>query len=67
MTSLVEMPKRVGMSRVLAAADVATRQADAKLVPRRPEREALLTAARPRYYGLDLAYVFAGLSVDRHF
>ena len=66
MTGRVEMRKRVGMDRILAAADVATRQAYTKLVPLFPKREALLTAVRPRYYTLNLAYVFARFGAYRH-
>ncbi len=59
MTSGIEMLQRVGVRRILAAADVPTRQTYAKLVPRCPKSDALLAAVRSRRNLVNLAYMFA--------
>ena len=59
MTGRVEMLKRVRIRRILAASDMATREAYAKLVPLAIERDAFLAAARARRYLSDLTYMFA--------
>jgi hypothetical protein len=57
----LEMLKCVGVLRIFAASDMATRQTDAKLGPLRSKREALLAAAPARRNLLDAAQMFARL------
>jgi hypothetical protein len=59
MTGRIEVLKSVCVLRILAASDVATGEADAKLIPLLAKRDAFLAAARPRRDLLDLAYMFA--------
>jgi hypothetical protein len=62
---LVEMGERMGVLRVLAASDMTTGEAYAKLIPRCPERKTFLTAIRARMHIPDVIEVFARLGHDR--
>ena len=59
MTGRIEVLKSVCVLRILAASDMATGEAHAKLIPLLAKRDAFLAAARPRRDLLDLAYMFA--------
>jgi hypothetical protein len=63
MTARLEMLERMRVRRILAAPDMAARQADAKLVPLRADGEALLAAARMGGHRLHGACMLAGLAV----
>src|ERR1700676_3521057 len=55
-----EVLQRMRVLRILAAADMATRQTYAQLIPLRSDREALLAAVRTRLHRSDLSEMFAG-------
>ena len=59
MTGRVEVLKSVCVLRILAASDVATGEAHAKLIPLLAKREAFLAAARARRDLPNLTHMFA--------
>lgn len=57
-TGRIEVRERMSVFRILAASDMTTGETDAKLIPRYPERKALLAAVGARFHGLYLAEMF---------
>ena len=58
MPGCLEMPERVRMFRILAASDMAAREAHAELVPGFAQRNAFLAAVGSDRYFLNLAEMF---------
>ena len=58
MTGRIEMRERMSILRILAASEMTAGETYAKLIPRGPERKALLAAVGARFHVLYLAEMF---------